>query len=155
MERQQIITELKIFFGISELCCPHVTAKWGATAWQFLSTEFLHTLLIVRKNILKAPMMCNGGSYTQRGLRCNCCSMVQGKTTPYLSAHVLGCGADFTVSGISAEAARELIKANQHLLPCEIRIEGGVTWLHIDTMHQDPATKVKDRIHGQVYEFQV
>ena len=74
---------------------------------------------------------------TQRGMRCNRCDMVKAKTTPYISAHILGKAGDFTISGIAAEAARKKIKENAHLLPCAIRVEEGVSWLHFDVKPQD------------------
>nr|DAG74273.1 MAG TPA: hypothetical protein [Caudoviricetes sp.]DAG95715.1 MAG TPA: hypothetical protein [Crassvirales sp.] len=40
----------------------------------FLSTPLLHTLLVIRRDILQKPMTINNSSnYTQRGLRCNMC----------------------------------------------------------------------------------
>lgn len=83
---------------------------------------------------------------TQRGMRCNRCDMVKSKTTPYISAHILGKGGDFTVKGMTADQARQKIKANAHLLPCPIRIENGVNWVHFDVRPQD-------NFVGKVYEF--
>jgi hypothetical protein len=60
----------------------------------------------------------------------------------------LGKAGDFIVKGMTAEQAREKIKENADLLPCNIRIEGGVTWLHFDTMNQWG-------IEDKVYEFRV
>ncbi len=148
MKREAIIEELKEFFTIGELVCPHVHNKWGERAWQFLATDYLHSLLIIRRDILQQPMSCNGGGYTQRGLRCNRCELVASKTTPYLSSHILGQAGDFTVTGLSAAEAREAIKAAADLLPCNIRLEGGVSWLHIDTLPQVGVT-------AKVYEFKV
>ena len=48
---------------------------------------------------------------------------------------------------MQAEKMRELIKANANLLPCNIRIEGGVSWLHFDVLPQYG-------INQKVYEFQ-
>ena len=53
---------------------------------------------------------------------------------------------EFTVTGMTAEQARQKIKANANLLPCAIRIEKGVTWLHFDVRPQDGFI-------GKVYEF--
>ena len=83
---------------------------------------------------------------TQRGMRCNRCDMVKTKTTPYISAHILGKGGDFSVKGMTAEQARQKIKANAHLLPCPIRVEESVTWLHFDVRPQDGFI-------GKVYGF--
>lgn len=144
MTREEIITELRRFFDIDELVCKHTLAKWGDKAWQFLATDYLHALLIIRRDILQRPMYCNGYGMSQRGLRCNMCPIVKEKDAVYLSSHILGRAGDFTVEGMTAKEARTLIKANAHLLPCNIRMEGGVTWLHIDTL---PQTGVTDKVY--------
>ena len=136
MTRQEILTAIRPYFDIDELVCPHVKSKWGESAWQFLDTDYLHALLIVRRDILKKPMWCNGNGKTERGLRCNRCSIVRGKSGPYLSAHVLGKAGDFTITGMNAEEARKAIKANAHLLPCPVRLERNVSWLHMDVIPQ-------------------
>ena len=143
MTRKQIITKLSKYFDIQELVCPHCYQKFGAkTSWQFLDTELLHTILVLREDVLKCGMVCNdykfGGKTTQRGLRCNICPLCKDKTLKnqiYLTAHANGAGLDFVFganSGMTAEKARQLIKDNKHLLPYNVRIERGVTWLHID-----------------------
>lgn len=74
MKRDEIIKEIKNYFQLKELVCPHCVNTYGENAWQFLSTELLSTILTIRKNILKVSMIVNSGStYTQRGLRCNQC----------------------------------------------------------------------------------
>lgn len=148
MTRVEIITEVKKYFKISELVCNHISVKWGESAWQFLQTDYLHALLIIRKDILKAGMTCNTGSLYQRGMRCNMCDMVKSKTSAYLSSHVLGQAGDFTVTGMTAAEARTKIKNSANLLPCNIRLEADVTWLHIDTLNQTGVT-------AKVYEFKV
>ncbi len=146
MTRDQIIRELHDYFQVSELICVHTHAKWGERSWQFLDTAFLHNLLVIRRDILKAPMVCNHGSQTQRGLRCNCCELVSEKNAVYLSSHVLGKAADFTVQGMTAQEARSLIRNHASLLPYPLRMEGGVSWLHIDVLPQYG-------INSKVYEF--
>lgn len=146
MTRAEILAAIKPYFDLDELVCPHVYQKWGEKAWQFLDTDYLHCLLVVRRDILQKPMYCNGKGKTERGLRCNRCSIVRGKSGPYLSAHVLGKAGDFTVVGMSAEDARKTIKANASKLPCNIRLEKGVSWVHMDTLPQYGIT-------SKVYEF--
>lgn len=148
MKRQEIIEELSEYFDVKELVCQHTYKKHGDASWQFLDTNFLHALLVIRVDILKAPMVCNAGSSTQRGLRCNMCDLVKDKKTNYLSAHILGKAGDFSVKGMTAEEAREKIKLYNYLLPCPIRLEDGVSWLHIDTLNQWGVTQ-------KVYEFKV
>ena len=148
MNRDDILREIKMFFDIKELVCNHAYDKWHDKAWQFLDTDYLHALLVIRRDILKSGMVCNSDSAKQRGLRCNRCELVRHKQSVYLSAHILGKAGDFTISGMTAEEARQKIKANAHLLPCNIRIEGGVSWLHIDVLPQSGVTQ-------KVYEFKV
>lgn len=132
MNRQEIITELKKYFDIKELVCNHIYDKFGTQAWMFLSTPLLHTLLVLRTEIVNVPMVVNTSSLKQRGMRCNMCPIVKGKTSAYISAHVTGNGVDFSCNGISAEDIRKLIKANQDKLPYNIRLEDDVNWVHID-----------------------
>ena len=146
MTRQEILDAIRPYFSVDELVCNHTFAKWGEQSWQFLDTDYLHCLLVIRRDILKKPMWCNSTQKKQRGLRCNRCEMVRGKTSVYLSAHILGKAGDFSVTGMTAEAARELIRKNADLLPCNIRIERGVSWLHFDVLPQYGITQ-------KVYEF--
>lgn len=62
MDRQNIIQSLKKFFAIEKLVCEHIYDKWRNNAWQFLNTDYLHALLIIRRDILKSSMTCNEGS---------------------------------------------------------------------------------------------
>lgn len=144
--RDNILIEIKKYFSIEELVCNHTYAKWGENSWQFLDTDFLHALLVIRRDILKSGMVCNSDSATQRGLRCNRCDLVKSKQSVHLSAHILGKAGDFTVKDMTAEEARQKIKSNAHLMPCNVRIEGGVSWLHIDVLPQIGITQ-------RVYEF--
>ena len=146
MTRNEIIRELHKFFQIRELVCEHTHSKWGERAWQFLDTAFLHNLLVIRRDILQAPMVCNHGSQLQRGLRCNRCGLVAQKDAVYLSSHVLGKAGDFTIQGMTAQEARSRIRNSANLLPYPLRMEGGVTWLHIDVLPQFG-------INEKIYEF--
>lgn len=146
MTRDEIIRELHKFFQIRELVCPHTHSEWGERSWQFLDTAYLHNLLVIRRDILKAPMVCNHGNQLERGLRCNMCELVQQKDEVYLSSHLFGKAGDFTVKGMTAQEARSLIRNNAHLLPYPLRMEGGVSWLHFDVLPQYG-------INQKVYEF--
>ena len=146
-DRNAIIKALEPYFDIKELVCPHCYQKWGTRSWQFLDTNLLHVLLILRETVLCRPMYVNNGKqYTQRGLRCNKCEMVKGKATVYLSPHVLGKAIDFTVQGMGAEEARRKIIANADLFPCQVRLEKGKNWVHCDVLPQYG-------INAKVYEF--
>ena len=152
MTREEIIAAIRPYFDIQELVCDHTFAKFGDQAWRFLDTDYLHALLIIRRDIIRLPMWCNSNSAKQRGLRCNRCQMVRTKGSVYLSAHVLGKAGDFTITGMTAKAAREKIKANANLLPCKIRLEkwdssgNEISWVHIDTIDGGPQ-------QPKVYEF--
>ena len=92
------------------------------------------------------PLVCNTKTLKQRGFRCNCCEIVKEKTekgTLYVSPHMLGMGADLSSNAMTAEEMRKRIKAAADTAPCNVRIEGGVNWLHIDVLPQDKS----------VYEF--
>ena len=136
MTRENIIRELHRYFQVSELVCDHTFSRWGERSWQFLDTEYLHALLVIRRDILQAPMTCNHDDAHQRGLRCNMCTLVKEKKKNYLSSHVLGKAGDFTIKGLTAQQARERVKANAHLLPCNIRMEDKVSWFHFDVLPQ-------------------
>jgi len=142
MNRTQTITELKQYFSIEELVCDHVYKRFGERAWMFFSDSYFQTLLVVRRDILKAPMTCNDKTHHQRGIRCNLCELVKGKTTNYMSAHVLALAGDFDVKGMTAAEARKKIIEKKNLLPCNIRMEDEVTWLHLDVMAYDKTDKV-------------
>lgn len=142
MERKEIIEQLKQYFNIKELVCDHVYNKFGEQAWMFLSTPLLATLLELRTNILQIPLVVNTKLLKQRGLRCNMCPLVKGKTSTYLSAHVTGNGLDFSCSTMSAEEARQIIKQNKDKLPYKIRLEDKVNWVHIDVYDQGTDNKI-------------
>lgn len=138
MTRIEIITQLRAFFDVSELVCPHTFARFGEKAWQFFDTNTLHTLLVLRSEILCVPMTINAGGSGQRGLRCNLCSIVRSKgNKQYLSAHLMGKGFDVVSSEMTAQEMRDKIFENADKLPVPIRIEDGVSWLHFDTF--DPS----------------
>jgi len=144
--REEILAAIRPYFDIDELVCDHTLRRWGEQAWQFLDTDYLHCLLVIRRDILKKPMWCNGNTKKQRGLRCNRCQMVRDKTSVYLSSHVLGKAGDFSITGMTSEQARQKIKENADLLPCNIRMEKAVSWLHFDVLPQYGVTQ-------KVYEF--
>lgn len=150
MGKKDIISELSKFFSIKELVCNHTWNAFGDKSWQFLSKDYLHCLLVIRRDILKSPMTCNtwhnGGPYLQRGLRCNICDIPRKKTLDrliYNSAHCMGQAGDFIVSGMTAEEARLNILKNKNMLPVNIRLEGGVSWVHFDIF--DPG--IEDKVY--------
>lgn len=144
--RNKLINSLKPYFNIRELVCPHVYNRFKESAWQFLSTELLSTLLILRTVIIDKSMIINNWSlkksYSQRGLRCNQCSLVKDKNSVYLSSHCLGKGVDFNVQGMTAEEVRKLIKKNVDKFEYPIRLEEGTSWVHVDCYTTDDSIKL-------------
>lgn len=126
---------IRDYFNIKELVCKEVADKHGEKAWAFFDPRLLETLLFIRGNLGK-PITINtwasGGSYSQRGYRCNLCSLVKEKKTLYCSAHMRGMAVDFDVKGMSAEAVRQWLINNAYRLPYPIRLEKDTTWVHVD-----------------------
>ncbi len=143
------INKIKRFFGIKELVCPHVYERFGDEAWNFLDERLLLTLHTIRLYLDKPIIVNNwakGGSYSQRGLRCNVCPLVKEKTSlekVYVTAHLQGKAVDFHVPGMTSEEVRRFIKEIRLQLPYPIRIERGTQgWVHIDMR----ASEFGDRI---------
>lgn len=139
MTRNDLIDCLKNNFKIQELVCSHCYKEHGDKSWQFLSTEILSVLYTLRYEIFKCPIVINTwamkGTLSQRGLRCNRCSLVKDKKTVYLSAHQLGKALDFNVEGYTTEEAYRMIKDNIDKFKYPIRIEvNSTTWCHIDAI---------------------
>ncbi|MCX6232622.1 MAG: hypothetical protein NTZ33_13885 [Bacteroidetes bacterium] len=138
MNRREVIIALKKYFDIRELVCPHTYAAFGERSWQFYDFMELQVIYILRYEIFPEGMIINtyknGGQYSQRGNRCNICSLVKEKTLAgqiYLTAHK-GMGIDFDVPGLTAEQSRQRIFVKQDKLPCRIRLEKDVNWVHQD-----------------------
>lgn len=146
MTRNNLIKQLKPYFSIRELVCPHVYNRFKESAWQFISTELLSTLLVLRTKVICKPIIINNwsinGPYSQRGLRCNQCELVKNKKSVYLSSHCIGKGVDFSVSDMSAEDVRKQIKENVSKFEYPIRIEEGTSWVHIDCYTMDDSVKL-------------
>ena len=144
MTKDEAIKALQKYFDIRELVDKSVFDRFGINAWQIFDTELLITILKLRTDILRVPLVCNnwtsGGSYSQRGFRPNISQIVSEKTKQgklYVSAHTIGKGVDLSSPKMTADEMRETIVKNARLLPYRIRLENGKdapTWLHIDTM---------------------
>ena len=125
-------------FNISELVCNHVFSKYGETSWQFLDPRLIITLDFIREEFNRPIEINNyyrGGHDTQSGLRCNLCTLVKEKTDAgkvYMSGHIEGQAADFSVEGMRAEEVRTWLKQHEDRLPYPIRLEAGVNWVHLD-----------------------
>lgn len=128
---------IKDYFNIKELVCPHVYDKHREFAWNFFDPRLLDTMFVIREK-LNRPIYVNnwdmGGSFTQRGFRCNLCPLVKEKTSLeklYITEHGQGMGLDFDVKGMSAEEVRKWIVNNKIFLPHPIRLESDVNWVHL------------------------
>lgn len=142
MKQKEIITELGRYFNVWELVSRRVYEKLGGNAWRLFDPRLQETLLILRRDILQVPLVCNnwrsGGKLEQRGYRENVSPMARAKTDVdilYLSTHTLGMAVDLSSGKMTANQMREAILANQDKLPYPIRMEDGAsapTWLHID-----------------------
>lgn len=125
-------------FGLKELVCPEVYNKYGETAWEFFDPHLLETLDRLRVALHKKIIINNwsaGGKFTQRGLRCNLCELVETKTKSkkiYMSSHILGKAVDFNVDGMTAEEVRKWIITHQNEIPYPICLEADVSWVHLD-----------------------
>lgn len=132
-------TELiKQYFDLPELVCKDVHDKFGDKAWEFFDPRLIEDLFYIRHSLAK-PIFVNswqiGGTLSQRGFRCNLCSLVKAKTLQnalYVSAHAQGMAVDFDVKGMTAGDVRTWIKAHSELLPYPCRLEEGVNWVHLD-----------------------
>lgn len=138
MKRNEALAKVKEHFKIEELVCPHVYQRDKNVAWRYFPTPMLETIATLR-DIIGKPMVINtwinGGYFSQRGLRCNLCDLVSSKTRGgklYVSAHMLAQGIDFSVPGMEAEEVRKVIKENSSKLPWPVRLEKGVSWVHVD-----------------------
>lgn len=139
--KAQWIALVKRNFDIRELVCPHTYNRWGEElSWQFLQTDLLETIYILRNQILNVPMTVNtwasGGQFDERGLRCNLCELVKSKTdrgTLYLSPHCMGAAIDFHTNEYTPEQVRNMIRQNwEKYSSIPVRIERDVNWVHID-----------------------
>lgn len=144
MTRKQLVFELKKYFDIRDLVCEHVFKSFGEKAWQFFDQQALESLLILRTQVHKKGMTINnwkdGGTLSQRGLRCNICKICKDKTDLnelYMSAHANGAAFDYDVTKQTAEESRQQVIQCAYMFTNRVRLEGKVTWVHFD-VYDDP-----------------
>jgi hypothetical protein len=126
------------YFSIDELVCEDVYNKFGTDAFKFFDPRLLITIDTLRDRIGR-PIFINDwqvhGKFSQRGLRCLKCEIVQDKIMSgelYMSAHCLGKAVDMEVQGMLAEETRQWIINNAKWWPYSIRLESDVNWVHLD-----------------------
>lgn len=127
------------YFDLEELVCRDVFDKYGDMAWQFFDQKALITIDTLRQRIGKPVWINNwkeGGKLDERGFRCIQCQEVQKAIKSgrlYVSPHMTGQGFDLDVEGLVAEEVRQWILKNKQWFPHPVRLEEGVSWVHIDT----------------------
>jgi len=135
--------DIPVYFKLEEIVCPHVYNTYGEAAWSFFDPRLIETLEKIRERINRPIMINNwkeGGQYSQRGFRCIKCELVQDAIRDgrlYVSPHMTGQGVDFDVQGMVAEEVRQWIIKNQNILPWPVRMEAGVSWVHMDVRGKD------------------
>lgn len=122
------------WFKVSELL-PKELFKSENQGWNIFDDRLKETLDAVRE-ILQVPLICN--NWMHGGNRNNCGART--KNSPYYrhgSYHTVRpdrkvMAADLVSSRMSAQEMRDILVQNYKRLPYPVRIEQGVTWLHID-----------------------
>jgi len=144
LTEQEIRQKIKQYFSIKELVGGRTYRVHGERAWKFLDYRLLYALLIIREGIGK-PMRVNYGNKQQRGLRTTAQQLVKNKVYRnqlYISAHLLGKAVDFDVKDMTAEEVRQWIRNNIDLFPFKIRLEHGVSWVHLDVIYDETKPKL-------------
>ena len=112
----------------------------------YFDRKLLETIDIIRGKIIKAPLICNtwfqDGNRVASGYRSSKCPVGVAK-----SQHKEGKAVDLVCNKYTAEQMRQMIKENEHLLPYPIRIEEGVSWLHIDTKERTSGPRSNEKIY--------
>lgn len=121
-----------------ELVCKHVYSVHGKSSLKFADERLIKFLRWFR-NAIDRPVIINTwaskGKWSQRGYRCNLCSLVKDKTAEgelYASAHTRFQAVDFDVQDMLAEEVRQWLVRHAKEIPVNIRIEEGVSWVHVD-----------------------
>lgn len=136
--------QAKDYFSIKELVCGHLYGRDREKCWAYLDPRLLDVLTFIRQGLGRAITVNtwhNGGRYSQRGIRCNLCTLVKSRAANgvlYFSAHMQGMAVDFDAAGMSAEAVRKWIAAHAVELPHPIRLERGTSWVHMDVRTDRP-----------------
>jgi hypothetical protein len=154
MTEKEILREIKQFFDVEELVGPRTYTRYRERSWRFFDLRLLETLLIVRKNLGK-PIYINNWYwqdrpgyiplFDERGLRSNVQDILKDKTNRnklYLSAHVMGRAVDFDVKGMTAHQVRVWIVNHEHFFPYKLRLEDGVSWVHLDVVYEERNPKI-------------
>lgn len=127
------------YFQPHELVCRHVYSKYGNMSLMFADARLLQWLWWFRTTVNRPVYINNymhGGKYSQRGYRCNLCTLFKDKTFNgelYLSAHTRFQAVDFNVNDMGDEEIRQWIDRHKQDMPVPVRIEKNtVSWVHVD-----------------------
>ncbi len=121
------------YFDLQEMVDRTTYLQWGNDAWLLFNPDLLESVDGIRE-YFGVPCWVNDwwdghGQNQYRGYRPQNCPI-----GAEFSEHKKGNATDMTISGVSAEEARQEIRKNKdHPLLCKImRMEKGTPWLHID-----------------------
>lgn len=140
------------YFSIEELVPPHIYAERGEKAWQLLDSRMLLTIDQMREAL--GPMVINTwhskkltDAYSRRehsGLRTLAfyeAMYPNAGLAAYLkshSQHKYGRAFDAVFRDVSADDAREYVRANPQKFPYLTAIECGISWFHGDVRNVKP-----------------
>lgn len=123
------------WFELHELLPPEVY-RGKDDGWELIDDRLKEVIDVLRGEIIKAPLICNtwwmNGNRKWSGYRTANCPVGTAK-----SQHKLGKAVDLLCYKYSAEQMRQMIEAQAEKLPYPVRIEKGVSWLHIDVKDMD------------------
>ena len=117
-------------FSVYELVDQETFELLGNNAQLLFDQDLLRDIDTLRENINRKCTINDwywGGKFSQSGYR-TLKSVVGSKT----SQHRLGKAFDLKFEKITAEEVRKHIIANKHLYPAIMRLERGVSWIHLD-----------------------
>lgn len=129
-------------FEAWELVDPFIYEKYGEDSLKFIDPRLRKWIEWFREaidrqvfvnNYKRVPKPCR--IYKERGYRSNLSEIVREKNDKeelYLSAHTRFQAIDFDVEDMSAEEIRQWIDRHKQEMPVSIRIEKGVSWVHVD-----------------------
>ena len=121
------------YFKIHELVSPSMLEKVHEDVlWKMFNPQTIDSIDRIKEKFNNGSVTINsykfGGNRTESGLRT--------KDSSYYSSgsqHSVGCAFDMVFSKYDANEVREYIVANRDEFPGITRVEGKVSWLHIDS----------------------
>lgn len=135
------------YFELYELLPPELYTytdmtlpKEQQSGWNYFDVVLLETIDVIRE-IIGKPLICNtwyqNGNRRWSGFRPSYCE-IGAKN----SLHKEGKAVDLICASYTAAEMRKIIKDNKDRLPYKIRIEDGVSWLHVDVKERKDKVKI-------------